>query len=387
MRVAYGDLIGGVSGDMFVAALLDLGVPLKTLRSELRKIRALEFDLETGRKIVHAVRAARFRVTCAKAQPARPWKEIRKLIQSSTLHAAVKTTGIEVFTRLAEAEAKIHGIAVEKVHFHELGATDSIVDILAAAVGIHELGIDALHFSPVPLGRGMTRSRHGPLPLPGPATLELLKNLPTFGVDVDGETVTPTGAALVRALGQSYGAQPAMSIEAVGYGAGQKQFPTRPNLFRLLLGRAAPASTEEEMVLLETNIDDMNPQLYDHVMERLFSAGARDVFLSAIQMKKNRPATLLSVICEPDKRQKLGEIILQETTTIGVRYHAVNRIILPRQTKKIHTRYGEVTVKIVEQPDGRTRATPEYDDLRRIAAARKLPIKRIHDEVMRAVGR
>jgi uncharacterized protein (TIGR00299 family) protein len=387
MPIAYGDLIGGVSGDMFVAALLDLGVPLKTLRSELRKIRTLEFDLRTGTKVVHSIRAAQFRVTCAKAEPARSWKEIRQLIQKSALHSAVKNTGIEIFTRLAEAEAKIHGIAVEKVHFHEVGATDSIIDILAVAVGIHELDIDALYFSPVPLGRGMTRSLHGPLPLPAPATLELLKNLPTFGVDVEGETVTPTGAALVRALGQSYGAQPGMSIEAVGYGAGQKQFSTRPNLFRLLLGRVAPRSAEEEMVLLETNIDDMNPQLYDHVMERLFSAGARDVFLSAIQMKKNRPATLLSVICEPDKRQKLGEIILQETTTIGVRYHAVNRIILPRQTKKITTRYGEVTVKIVEQPDGRTRATPEYDDLRRIAAAQKLPIKRIHDEVMRAVGR
>ena len=387
MRIAYGDLIGGVSGDMFVAALLDLGVPLKTLRSELRKIRTLEFDLRTDKKFVHSIRAAQFRVICAKQEAPRSWKEVRKLIQDSKLGAGVKNTGLEVFTRLAEAEAKIHGIAVEKVHFHEVGATDSIIDILAAAVGIHELGIDALHFSPVPLGRGMTRSRHGPLPLPGPATLELLKNLPSFGVDVEGETVTPTGAALVRALGESYGAQPGMTIEAIGYGAGQAQFPTRPNLFRLVLGRAAPPSSEEEVLLLETNIDDMNPQLYDHVMDRLFSAGARDVFLSAIQMKKNRPATLLSVICEPDKRQKLSKIILQETTTIGVRYHAVKRIILRRQTKKIKTRYGEVTVKIVEQPDGRKRATPEYDDLRRIAAAQKLPIKRIHDEVMRAAGR
>jgi len=248
------------------------------------------------------------------------------------------------------------------------------------------LGIDALHFSPIPLGRGMTRSRHGPLPVPGPATLELLKGLPTFGVDIEGETVTPTGAALVRALGKGFGAQPGMTIERIGYGAGQKEFPDRPNLFRLLIGRVSPVGNGEQMLLLETNIDDMNPQLYDHVMERLFAAGARDVFLSAIQMKKNRPATLLSVICEPAERERLTKIILQETTTIGVRYHAVNRIILPRQSKKIKSRYGEVTVKIVEQPDGRKRATPEYDDLRRIAAAKKLPIKLIHDEVMRIVG-
>ena len=386
MKIAYGDLIGGVSGDMFVAALLDLGLPLTKLRSELRKIPSLEFDLKAARKDVHSIRAAQFQVICAKHQAPRSWKQIRDLIKRSKLGSKVKAAGIEIFARLAEAEAKIHGVGVDQVHFHEVGATDSIVDIMAAAIGIQELGIDALHFSPIPLGRGMTRSRHGPLPVPGPATLELLKGLPTFGVDIEGETVTPTGAALVRALGKGFGAQPGMTIEKIGYGAGQKEFPDRPNLFRLLIGRVSHVGNSEEMLLLETNIDDMNPQLYDHVMERLFAAGARDVFLSAIQMKKNRPATLLSVICEPAERERLTKIILQETTTIGVRYHAVNRIILPRQSKKIKSRYGEVTVKIIEQPDGRKRATPEYDDLRRIAAAKKLPIKLIHDEVMRLLG-
>ena len=386
MKIAYGDLIGGVSGDMFVAALLDVGLPLTKLRSELRKIPSLEFDLKAARKTVHSIRATQFQVIGPKKELPRSWKQIRDLIKRSKLGSEIKRTGLEIFTRLAEAEANIHGVAVDKVHFHEVGATDSIVDIMAAAIGIQELGIDALHFSPIPLGRGMTHSRHGPLPVPGPATLELLKGLPTFGVDIEGETVTPTGAALVRALGKGFGAQPGMTIEKIGYGAGQKEFPDRPNLFRLLIGRVSHVGNSEEMLLLETNIDDMNPQLYDHVMERLFAAGARDVFLSAIQMKKNRPATLLSVICEPAERERLTKIILQETTTIGVRYHAVNRIILPRQSKKIKSRYGEVTVKIVEQPDGRKRATPEYDDLRRIAAAKKLPIKLIHDEVMRIVG-
>jgi len=386
MKIAYGDLIGGVSGDMFVAALLDVGLPLTKLRSELRKIPSLEFDLKAARKTVHSIRATQFQVIGPKKELPRSWKQIRDLIKRSKLGSEIKRTGLEIFTRLAEAEANIHGVAVDKVHFHEVGATDSIVDIMAAAIGIQELGIDALHFSPIPLGRGMTHSRHGPLPVPGPATLELLKGLPTFGVDIEGETVTPTGAALVRALGKGFGAQPGMTIEKIGYGAGQKEFPDRPNLFRLLIGRVSHVGNSEEMLLLETNIDDMNPQLYDHVMERLFAAGARDVFLSAIQMKKNRPATLLSVICEPAERERLTKTILQETTTIGVRYHAVNRIILPRQSKKIKSRYGEVTVKIVEQPDGRKRATPEYDDLRRIAAAKKLPIKLIHDEVMRIVG-
>jgi uncharacterized protein (TIGR00299 family) protein len=387
MRTAYGDLIGGVSGDMFVAALLDLGLSRNKLRSELGKIPGLKFDFKAVTKTVNSIHATGFRVICAKQEAPRSWRQIRDLIKRSQLGAAIKSVGIEIFSCLAEAEAKIHGVAPDEVHFHEVGATDSIVDIMAVAIGTQELDIDAFHFSPIPLGRGLTRSRHGLLPVPGPATLELLRGLPTYGVDVESETVTPTGAAIVRTLGTAFGEQPRMTVEKIGYGTGQKEFPTRPNLFRLLIGQVSDIWRNEEMVVLETNIDDMNPQLYDHVMERLFSADAKDVFMSAIQMKKNRPGTLLAVICEPAQRQKLTEIILQETTTIGVRYHAVHRVILPRQSKKIKTRYGEVTVKIVEQPDGRRRMAPEYDDLRRIAAVKKLPMKLIHDEVMRAVGR
>jgi pyridinium-3,5-bisthiocarboxylic acid mononucleotide nickel chelatase len=387
MRLAYGDLIGGVSGDMFVAALLDLGFSLGTLKSELKKIPTLNFELKASTKVVHSIRATQFRVICAKRESSRSWQQIRELIQRSKLDRNVKTNGIEIFSRLAQAEAKIHGVAVDRVHFHEVGATDSIVDIMAAAIGIRELGINELHFSRIPLGRGLTRSQHGPLPVPGPATLELLKGLPVFGVDLDSETVTPTGAAIVRTLGKSFGDQPSMTFDKIGYGTGEKDFADRPNLFRLVLGEASGRFKEEEMLLLETNIDDMNPQLYDHVMERLFSAGARDVFLSPIQMKKNRPATLLAVICEPALRDRIAKILLQETTTIGVRYHPVNRMILPRESKKIKTRFGEVTVKFVVEPDGGKRAAPEYDDLKRIAAAKKLPIKTILDEVMRLVGK
>jgi uncharacterized protein (TIGR00299 family) protein len=386
MRLAYGELIGGVSGDMFVAALLDLGLSLDKLRSELRKIPSLKFELKAAKKTVHSIRAAQFQVICAKDEAPRSWRQIRGLIKRSKISAEIKTTGIEIFTSLAEAEAKIHGVAIDKVHFHEIGATDSIVDIMAAAIGVQELGVDALHFSPIPVGRGLTRSRHGPLPVPGPATLELLKGLPTFGVDIENETVTPTGAALVRVLGKSYGVQPEMSIERIGYGTGQKDFPDRPNLFRLILGHSHPAWQQEEMLVIETNIDDMIPQFYDRVMERLFDAGARDVFLAPIQMKKNRPGTLLRVIAEPRDREKLAGIIFLETTTIGVRCYPISRIVLKRQTRKIKTRYGEVSIKIVEQPDGGKRAMPEYDDLKRIAAAKSLPIKLIYDEVMRVAG-
>ncbi len=386
MGIAYGDLIGGVSGDMFVAALLDLGLSLNKVRSELKKIPTLKFEIKTVKKHVHLIRATQLKVICAKDEAPRSWKQIRDLIERSKLDAEVKTTGIAVFSRLAQAEAKIHGVAVDRVHFHEVGATDSIVDIIAAAIGIQTLGIDSFHFSPIPLGRGVARSLHGPLPVPGPATLELLKGLPVFGVDVGSETVTPTGAAILRTLGQGFGGQPAMKIAKIGYGAGQKEFADRPNLFRVVLGEPDLSCQTEEMLVIETNIDDMNPQFYDYVMARLFAAGARDVFLTPIQMKKNRPATLLSVIADPPDRDKLAKIIFEETSTLGLRSYPVRRLVLKRRSKKLKTRFGEVAIKIVEQPDGSKKASVEYDDLKRIAAANKLPIKLVRQEILRLVG-
>jgi len=387
MKIAHGDLIGGVSGDMFVAALLDLGLPLAKLKSELKKIPTLRFDLRTRKKTVHSVRATQLQVICAGKEPPRAWNQIRALIERSKLNANIQKTGIDIFTRLAKAEARIHGVAVDKVHFHEVGATDSIVDIMAAAIGIHVLGIEVFHFSPLPLGRSVTRSHHGLLPVPSPATLELLKGLPVFGVDIEDETVTPTGAAIVRTLGKSFGNQPQMTIDNVGYGTGRKEFTNRPNLFRLAVGVSDSVGRQEEMLVMETNIDDMSPQFYDHVMEQLFSAGARDVFFTPVQMKKNRPATLLTVICEPSHREALAKIIFVETSTIGMRYYSVNRMILERETQKLKTRYGQITLKVVEQPDGTRRSMPEYDDLKRIAAAKKIPLKRLHDEIMRIVGK
>jgi len=383
MKIAYGDLIGGISGDMFVAALIDLGLPLAKLKAELKKIPTLEFALKTAKKSVHAVRASQFQVICPRHEAPRSWQQIRRLLERSKLAASVKATAIDIFNRLAQAEAKIHGVAVDQVHFHEVGATDSIVDIVAATIGVGELAIDQLHFSPIPLGRGLTRSQHGPLPVPGPATMELLKGLPTFGIDLDSETVTPTGAALLKVFGSSFGDQPAMTIDRIGYGTGQKEFSSRPNLLRLSIGANAVNLQHEAMLVIETNIDDMNPQHFDHVMERLLAAGARDVCLAPIQMKKNRPATLLTVICEIAQRDRLAAMILQETTTIGVRCYPVSRILLAREAKTVKTRFGEVTVKIVTQPDGTERATPEYDDLKRIASAKRTTLKTVHDEVMR----
>ena len=383
MRIAYGDLIGGVSGDMFVAALLDLGLSLNTLKSELKKIPTLQFKLQKSQKTVHGIRATRFHVICPQKEADRSWKQIRSLITRSRLHPEVKDTGIRIFSHLAQAEGKIHGVAPENVHFHEIGATDSIVDIMAAAIGCRELKSERFYFSQVPLGRGLTSSRHGTLPVPTPATLELLRGIPVQGIDVAGETVTPTGAAIMKTLGESFGEQPPMIVERIGYGTGQKEFPGRPNLFRLVVGSTETSWKQEEMIVMETNIDDMNPEFYDYVLDCLFAAGARDVFLSPIQMKKNRPATLLRIIAETSKREELAKILFRETSTIGIRYHPVGRMILNRRLTTVKTRFGAVRVKVIEQPDGTKRATPEYDDLKRIASVKKIPLQHILNEVMR----
>ena len=383
MRIAYGDLIGGVSGDMFVAALLDLGLSLNKLKSELKKIPTLQFKLQKSRKTVHGIRATQFHVICPQKEADRSWKQIRSLITRSKLDSEVKDTGIRIFSHLAQAEGKIHGVAPDDVHFHEIGATDSIVDIMAAAIGCRELKSERFYFSQVPLGRGLTGSRHGTLPVPTPATLELLRGIPVQGIDVAGETVTPTGAAIMKTLGTSFGEQPPMIVERIGYGTGQKEFPGRPNLFRLVVGSTESSWKQEEMIVMETNIDDMNPEFYDYVLDCLFDAGARDVFLLPIQMKKNRPATLLRIIAEPSKREPLAKILFRETSTIGIRYHPVGRMILNRKVTTVKTRFGMVRVKVIEQPDGTRRATPEYDDLKRIGSAKEIPLQLIHDEVMR----
>jgi uncharacterized protein (TIGR00299 family) protein len=383
MRIAYGDLIGGISGDMFVAALLDLGLSLEVLSRELRKILTLKFELNVAKRTVHSITATQFQVTPPGKEAPRSWNQIRQLIETSELASEVKETGVKIFHRLAEVEGKIHGVPAEEVHFHEVGATDSIVDIVAAAIGFHELKIRAVHFSKVPLGRGLTQSGHGPLPVPGPATLELLKGIPVQWTQLAGETVTPTGAAIMSSLGISFGEQPSMTVESIGYGAGEKEWPDRPNLFRLVLGTTVDWR-QEEMLVIETNIDDMNPQFFEHVMDRLFATGARDVFFSPIQMKKNRPAVLVRVIAEPQDRDSLAKILFEETTTIGLRYHSVGRIILDRTETTVKTRFGDVKVKIWQEPSGEKRISPEYDELKRIAIAKKIPLNVVRDEIVKS---
>jgi uncharacterized protein (TIGR00299 family) protein len=384
MRIAYFDLISGISGDMTVGALLHLGLPLEKLERELKKLQGLRYRLEVSKKLVNGIKATRFRVRTKEEGAGRSWKKIRELIKQSSLGSDVKERGIDIFSRLAEAEGRIHGVSPERVHFHEVGAVDSIVDIMAAAIGTHYFKIDSFVFSSVPLGRGVVPSSHGALPVPAPATMELLKGISVQWTNLDGETITPTGAAILSALASHVGEMPQMTIEKIGYGAGEREFPDRPNLLRVLLGDKGPAWGSDEMLVLETNIDDMNPEIYDYVMDRLFAAGARDVSLSPIQMKKNRPGTLLRIIGEPSTRDKLAEIIFKETSTIGIRYYPVNRMVLKRVPLRLKTRFGPVRVKMVEEPGGEKRAVPEYDEMRKLAEAKRVPIKWLYDEVLRS---
>ena len=383
MRIAYFDLISGISGDMTVAALLDLGVPRQRLREELDKLRGVDVRVRVGGKTVNGIRAVRFQVIAGKDQPGRRWSGIRRLIQRSGLSAEVKARAIAIFSKLAEAEAKVHGVSPEDVHFHEVGAVDSIVDVVAVAIATCHLDIDAFACSAVPLGRGLTRSLHGVLPVPAPATLELLKGFPVEDARLEAENVTPTGAAILSALVTEKGGAPAMRIEKTGYGAGTLEFSDRPNVLRIVLGEAEPAPGRDRMLVMETHIDDMNPEIYDYVLDLLFAAGARDVTLSPLQMKKNRPGTLLRIVAELELRDALAGIVLRETSTLGVRCYPVDRLVLRRSTQKLRTRFGILTVKVAEEPGGGKRATPEYDEARKVAASKKVPLKAVYDEVTR----
>ncbi len=368
---------------MTVGALLHLGLPRQKLAQELGKLRGVKYRLEVSKKLVHGIQATRFRVRVEEKGHERSWRQIQQLIKGSSLESEVKERGLDIFAKLAEVEGKIHGVQPEKVHFHEVGAVDSIVDIMAAAIGTHYLKIDSFVFSRIPLGRGLTRSRHGPLPLPAPATLELLKGFPVQWTHLHEETITPTGAAIVRSLASHVGDMPQMTIEKIGYGAGEKEFPDRPNMVRVLLGEKTATWGHDEMLVMETNIDDMNPEIYDYLLDRLFANGARDVSLSPIQMKKNRPGILLRIIAEPSTKDKLAEIVFDETSTIGLRYYPVGRVILNRSSQRVKTKYGTIGVKIVETPGEGKRATPEYEEIKKLAERKRVPLKVLYDEVLK----
>ena len=382
MRIAYFDTFSGISGDMTVGALLALGVSLDALRAELAKLPLSGYQLSQSERVQSGIRATKFEVVVSEPLGERSFRAIARMLQTSELNPQVKETALRIFTVLAEAEGRVHGVATEAVHFHEVGAVDSIVDIVGAAFGLHTLGIERVYASALPMGKGFVPSRHGILPIPGPATVELLKGWPVRFEDGPAEMVTPTGAAILAAVAQ-HEAVPQLDLSAVGYGAGERTLPDRPNLLRVVLGNARETPREEQLLVLETNIDDLNPELYEHVMECLFAAGARDVFLAPIQMKKNRPGVLLWVLGEIADRDKLSTILFAETSTLGIRSYPVTRAALRRESKEVATPYGNVRVKLAFSPDGRVNVAPEYEDCKHLAREKAVPLKLIYEAAVR----
>jgi len=383
MRLAYFDCFAGASGDMLLGALLDAGADRAVLEQELRKLNLPGWSLDVKPVLKNGLAATAVTVKVEGASPHRGLAEISGLIEASELPASVKLLSTRVFQRLAEAEAKVHGCLPAEVHFHEVGAVDAIIDIVGVACGLSLLGIDAVHVSPLPLGRGFTRAAHGLLPLPAPAVVELLAGVPVFGTDAPGETVTPTGAAILVTIAAQFGAIPAMRLTRTAYGAGRRD-AKYPNVLRVLVGESDAEPTTETLLLLETNIDDMSPQLYEHVFARLFEAGALDVWLSPAQMKKNRPGNILAALCRPAQEAAMTGIIFGETTTLGLRRQLVERRSLARQVREVTTRFGVARVKAALLDGKVLRLMPEYDDCRRLAQESGVPLRDVLIEVERA---
>jgi uncharacterized protein (TIGR00299 family) protein len=363
---------------MFLGALIDAGLGLEELQAELGKLRLEEFTLQSFKQQDHAISATRLEIQTDKSDGARTWKDIRALIEHSELHGTIKEKSLRVFTCLAEAEAKIHGCPADAVHFHEIGGLDSIIDIIGSVIGLHTLGIEQLITSPLPMPRGWIRCDHGLLPLPAPAVCEILKDVPVYGVTIDQELVTPTGAALVKSLSSGFGDFPAMKILQTGYGAGSRKLDgDRPNLFRLIIGHARQVPESQEVEIIETNLDDWSPECYPHLCQQLFSLGALDVSLTPIHMKKGRPGFMLQVITAPGRSLKIKHTILSETTAIGLRFRHEKRMTLPRKTGSVKTPWGPVQAKRVETPAG------SVQDCRRLALENQIPLKDIYAAVNR----
>jgi uncharacterized protein (TIGR00299 family) protein len=451
MRIAYLECFSGISGDMFLGALVDAGVPARLLKETVAAL-GVGDKLEISRVVRSGISATKVDVwvdgekdmpreeywakqdvaralspskadhdhkhvhghdhshehshhehteqSRAKApaphehkhvHPHRGLTEIRQIISAAAISESAKNMAIRTFEALGAAEAKIHSVPVESIHFHEVGAADAIVDIVCAAVGVEALGVDEIVCSRLNVGGGTVKCAHGTFPVPAPATVELLKGVPVYSSGIEAELVTPTGAAIAKTIATRFGAFPEMKIEKSAYGAGSRDFSGHPNVLRLVIGEALPAlagKTKSETVsVLEANLDDLNPQVFGYVMDRLLEEGALDVFGMPVQMKKNRPGTLLTVLCKPEDAEKLAQLIFSETTTLGVRRREESRQTLARRWESVRTEWGEVRIKIASMNGTVTNYAPEYEDCRRIAAEHHVPLKTVMQEASRAYSR
>src|SRR5262245_15456709 len=405
-RVLYFDCFSGISGDMAIGALLDAGLPLADLQRALGSLALGDAHVHAGKVLRAGVSATKFSVhehshgreghthdhdhahshEKDHTHPHRHLKGIFTLIDASALSSSGKDRAKAMFQRLGEAEAEVHQMPVEKVHLHEVGALDSIIDIVGITYAMEWAAADRVVCSPLNVGGGMVHSAHGLFPVPAPATVKLLGTTPVYTGDVHKELVTPTGALIATTYATSFGPMPAMSIERIGYGAGDRDHPSTPNVLRVLIGTQADAARGDRVVVIECEIDDMNPQIFGVAMERLYAAGALEVFYVAVQMKKNRPGTLLTVIAPPERRSTLADVVFRETTTIGLRHYEVQRDCLRREIVNVETSVGTVRFKLAWHNGRVINAVPEFEDCARLAAANSLSVKNVQLIAVQAYG-
>ncbi len=387
MKLVYFDCFSGVSGDMTLGALVDAGCDVAQLRADLRALQVPGWDLSAEKVWKNGMAATYVKVRTEDQTKHRSLNAILDILKNSPLAAPVRERASAIFTKLGEAEARVHDVPLEKIHFHEVGAVDAIVDIVGACIGFHALGIERFACSPLNVGGGTAKMAHGILPVPAPATANLLQGKPTYSNGVQKELVTPTGAAIVATLCDSFGPQPPMSVSAIGYGAGTADLEGQPNVLRIMIGEAAEKTVpgfDEEIAVIEANLDDMNPQIYGYFLEKALAAGALDVYTTPVQMKKNRPGTLLSVLCKPADTNALMSLIFAETTTFGARTYRAQRRTLPREHVSVRTSFGDVRIKISRVNGRILHVTPEYEDCRKIAEEKNVPLQRVIAEAMRS---
>ncbi len=384
MKLAYFDCASGISGDMTLAALVDAGADLAAIQAGIDSLGLPACRLVAGEVKRAGFRGLHIQVEYPPEHKHRHLHHITGMIDRSHLTERAKDLARRIFTRLGEAEAKVHGTTIEKVHFHEVGAVDSIADICGAAIGLDLLAIERVVASPVPTGHGFVNIAHGRCSIPAPATAELLQGIPLAASNVEAELTTPTGAAILAALAESFGPPPAMSIARIGYGAGTRELAEQPNILRLMLGEPANAAELEQIAILETQLDDATGQVIGHCTAKLLEAGALDVYTTAIQMKKNRPGVLLTVLCKPTDVDRLDSILLTETPTLGVRRSTVNRRKLDRRRHQVSTPFGSIDGMLVQPPSGPPRFTPEYETCRRVAAEQNVPLREVIEASVRA---
>ncbi len=386
MRVCYIEPVGGLSGDMFLAALIDAGLPVETLNEMVTDLKLDHVHIEAERTSKCAIGATRISVHAHEHSHAdghqghhhgRSAAELIGIVEASALVDEVKSRSVAIIRRIAEAEAKIHDSTPEEVHFHELGGLDTIVDVCGAVVGLRELGVERVYCAPLPLGHGFINCAHGRLPLPAPATAELLVGVPTVGVDIEGETVTPTGAALAACLADEFGRAPEMTARTIACGAGNSDFDPVPNIVRIWLGEEASVAEATDIAVIETNVDDMSPELAPVALQALLDAGAMDAWLTPIQMKKGRPALTISALAEQAEVDAVVDAMLRHTTSLGVRLSAWERRCLPRETRTVTTRFGEITVKLGLMDGEIVTASPEFEECREAADRAGVPVKQV----------